>query len=128
MQFVGIFAVNAASIKPLFSTSRWLNSSKGNNSNSNNNKISGNTDQYSHPLVTIGRKSTRQNLSSKQRQEADLDGNSSEEHIVKASEYGGGFQNNIRAGSTASGQGGHPDGIVVTTTYEVSPYKSTLDV
>jgi malic enzyme len=60
----------------------------------------------------------------------DLGDNTSEEHIVKSanSEYGKVVMHDIRAGSTNSDHSAHQEGIIVTKTYEVSQYKSTLDV
>lgn len=129
-QFVGIIAVNAAAIKPLFSTSRWLISSKG----SSKDKSSGYASKYGHPLGTMSASAIGQSLSSSRHQKmmTKLDENSSEEHIVSSTvEYHNNFKNDIRAGSTNSGRSGGGDlgdGIMVTKTYEVSPAKSTLDV
>lgn len=128
-QFVGIIAVNAAAIKPLFSASRWLISSKG----SSKDKSSGYASKYGHPLGSMNASAIGQSLSSSRHQKmmTKLDENSSEEHIVSSTvEYHNNFKNDIRAGSTNSGQSGGDlgDGIMVTKTYEVSPAKSTLDV
>ncbi|KAF7554397.1 hypothetical protein G7046_g6838 [Stylonectria norvegica] len=126
--FVGILAVNAAPIKPLFSASRWLISSKG--SSSNNHKSSSYANKYGHQLGTIpGNSGIGQNSSSGRHQKmmTDLADNSSEEHIVQIVDYNGRFKNDIRAGSTTSEQSVSPDGIMVTKTYEVMP-SNKLDV
>ncbi|KXX83469.1 hypothetical protein MMYC01_200075 [Madurella mycetomatis] len=122
--FVGLIVVNAASIKPLFSTTRWLSSSKI--SGDGNENSGGYVDKDGHALVTIGGSGAARNPSSKRYLGTELGDNPSEEHIVSPIEYGNGFQSNIRAGSTTSDQSGHQDGITVTTTYEVSPHRSTL--
>lgn len=58
-----------------------------------------------------------------------LEDNSSEEHIIKESQYGNAAKTEIRAGSTASNSSAdHHSGIMVTTTYEVNPYKSRLSL
>lgn len=76
-QFVGIIATNAAAIKPLFSTSRWLSSSKGNSTPYTN-------DNNSHPLATIGGSS---NMTPRPKRRRSMDytdiDNSSEENIFK---------------------------------------------
>ncbi|KAL2689972.1 hypothetical protein Neosp_004037 [[Neocosmospora] mangrovei] len=125
--FVGIIAVNAAAIKPLFSASRWLISSKG---SSRDKGTSSYINKYGHPLGTIGGSGIAAGLSSSRHQKmmTKLDDNSSEEHIVGKADFGG-YKHDIRAGSSTSGQSSTgPDGIVVTRTYEVTPGKSTLDV
>lgn len=75
--FVGIIATNAAAIKPLFSTSRWLSSSKGNSTPYTN-------DNNSHPLATIGGSS---NMTPRPKRRRSMDytdiDNSSEENIFK---------------------------------------------
>ena len=77
LQFVGIIATNAAAIKPLFSTSRWLSSSKGNSTPYTN-------DNNSHPLATIGGSS---NMTPRPKRRRSMDytdiDNSSEENIFK---------------------------------------------
>ncbi|KAH7157622.1 hypothetical protein B0J13DRAFT_174877 [Dactylonectria estremocensis] len=134
--FVGIIAVNAAAIKPLFSASRWIGSSKG--GSSGNYKSSGyGSNKYGHPLGTIGGSGVGPSTASSNRHRkmmTDLGDNSSEEHIVQKADYSkkpaefGGYQNDIRAGSTNSDRSGNLNGIMVTREYEVSPAKSTLDV
>ncbi|UQC87482.1 uncharacterized protein CLUP02_12987 [Colletotrichum lupini] len=126
--FVGIIAVNAACIRPLFSSSHWLRSTKG--SSGANQKYPGSGDRYGHQLVTIGgggQSVDRSRLPSKRRYNkynmTELDNNSSEEQIVKSSDSASWPQNGGRDGSLnskSSGQHGH-GGIVVTTTYEVKP-------
>ncbi|KAK7443640.1 hypothetical protein Landi51_08988 [Colletotrichum acutatum] len=127
--FVGIIAVNAACIRPLFSSSRWLRSTKG--SSGANQKYPSSGDRYGHQLVTIGggggQSADRSGLPAKKRYNkysmTELDNNSSEEQIVKSSDSSNWPQNGGRDGSlnsTSSGQHGH-GGIVVTTTYEVKP-------
>ncbi|KAH7175632.1 hypothetical protein EDB81DRAFT_939765 [Dactylonectria macrodidyma] len=133
--FVGIIAVNAAAIKPLFSASRWIGSSKG---SSGNYKSSGyGSNKYGLPLGTIGGTGAGPSAASSNRHRkmmTDLGDNSSEEHIVQKADYSkkpadfNAYQNDIRAGSTNSDRSGHQNGIMVTREYEVSPAKSTLDV
>ncbi|KAF4999553.1 hypothetical protein FDECE_11474 [Fusarium decemcellulare] len=123
--FVGIIAVNAAAIKPLFSASRWLISSKG---SSRDKGSSSYLNKYGHPLATIGGSGISAGLSGSRHQKmTKLEDNSSEEHIVQKGGFGG-YKPDVRAGSTTSGQSVGPDAIMVTRTYEVSPHKSTLDV
>lgn len=145
-QFVGIIAVNAACIRPLFSKARWLSSNRGQSSNYR--KYGGNSS--GHALTTIGGGNSRVGdgsragndgpplASSRRRNKTlaltDLEDNSSEEHIVKEAQYanGNGTMSDIRAGSTLSGSSGgqHDGGIMVTTTYEVNNpnQKSTLNI
>lgn len=129
-QFVGVIAVNAASIKPLFSASNWLNSSKGTSSGQ---KGTGYINKYGYPLATIGGAGGGSNAPTKRHHHhhhhtSEYDNNSSEEHIVKMGEPGQTFNNDIRAESTSTDRTGPQEGIVVTTTYEVSQYKSYLHV
>ncbi|KAK2053398.1 hypothetical protein LY76DRAFT_581822 [Colletotrichum caudatum] len=123
--FVGIIAVNAACIRLLFSSSRWLKSSKG--SSGPNQKYTGSSDKHGHQLVTIGgggQSVDRSGKPSKRRHNkynmTELDSNSSEEQIIKPSESTwpakGGSDNSL-----ASNSGGPQEGIVITTTYEVRP-------
>ncbi|KAJ2893472.1 hypothetical protein MKZ38_008649 [Zalerion maritima] len=140
--FVGIIAVNAASIKPLFSASRWLKSSKGTGSGDGGQKSSGYTmGKYGYPLATIGGSSSAgegvpppKSTATKRHRSSPTDAfydNSSEEHMVKVTpdHHVETVRNDIRAESTTSSDRVHvPDGIVVTTTYEVNQYRSTLDV
>ncbi|KAF7554023.1 hypothetical protein G7Z17_g3224 [Cylindrodendrum hubeiense] len=132
--FVGIIAVNAAAIKPLFSASRWIGSSKG---SSDRYKSSGyGSNKYGHPLGTIGGSGAHPSANSSNRHRkmmTDLGENSSEEHIVQKADFAkkpdyNGYQNDIRAESTNSDGASHQNGIMVTREYEVSPAKSTLDV
>ncbi|KAK1970016.1 hypothetical protein LY78DRAFT_722089 [Colletotrichum sublineola] len=123
--FVGIIAVNAACIRPLFSNSRWLKSSKG--SSGTNQKYTGSSDKYGHELVTIGgggQSVDRSGKPSKRRHNkynmTELDYNSSEEQIVKPSEPTNWSANGGRGDSLASNSNGQ-GGIIVTTTYEVRP-------
>ncbi|KAM5346658.1 hypothetical protein ACJ41O_009663 [Fusarium nematophilum] len=125
--FVGIIAVNAAAIKPLFSASRWLLSSKGSSRDKNSSYVN----KYGHPLGTIGGSGMGGGASANRNKNmmAHLEDNSSEEHIVNNTDTDfGGYKGDVRAGSTISEQSGSPDGIMVTRTYEVRPVKSTLDV
>ncbi|TDZ14007.1 hypothetical protein C8035_v003075 [Colletotrichum spinosum] len=122
--FVGIIAVNAACIRPLFSSAHWLSSSKG--SSSGNMKYTGSGDRYGLPLVTIGGgggQSTDRSLPAKRRYNkynmTEFDNNSSEEQIVKPSEPRKWPQSGGSLTSQSSGHGG----IMVTTTYEVRPGK-----
>lgn len=133
-KFVGIIAVNAAAIKPLFSASRWIGSSKG---SSERYKSSGyGANKYRHPLGTIGGSGAGPSANSANRHRkmmTDLGDNSSEEHIVQKPDYAkkpdySAYQNDIRAESTKSDGSSHQNGIMVTREYEVSPAKSTLDV
>ncbi|KAF5026131.1 hypothetical protein F66182_1779 [Fusarium sp. NRRL 66182] len=125
--FVAIVAVNAAAIKPLFSASRWLVSSKG---SSRDKGTTSYINRHGHPLRTIGGSGMSAGISSNRHQTymAKLDDNSSEELIISKSEFAGYSKPNIRAGSTTRGQSGSQDGIMVTKTYQVDPGKSTLDV
>ena len=125
-QFVGIIAVNAAAIKPLFSASRWIASSKGSSGNYKSSNYAAN--KYGHPLSNIGGSGAHPSLSSNRHRKmmTDLGENSSEEHIVQKPDYKG-FQSDVRAASTNS-ESSHQNGIMVTREYEVSPGKSTLDV
>ncbi|RSL87674.1 hypothetical protein CEP52_015456 [Fusarium oligoseptatum] len=66
--FVGIIAVNAAAIKPLFSASRWLISSKG---SSRDKGTSSYINKYGHPLGTIGGSGIAAGLSSSRHQKDD---------------------------------------------------------
>lgn len=125
-QFVGIIAVNAACIRPLFSSAHWLRSTKG--SSGNNQKYTGSGDKYGHQLVTIGgggQSVDRSGLPSKRRYNkynmTELDNNSSEEQIVKSTESTQWPQNGGRGGSLTSKSSGQHGGIIVTTTYEVKP-------
>nr|CEG03655.1 unnamed protein product [Fusarium acuminatum CS5907] len=126
--FVAIIAVNAAAIKPLFSASRWLVSSKGSSRDKGGSSY---IHKHSHPLATIGGSGVSGGRSGNrhhQKYMSHLDDNSSEEHIVGKPEFVGYSTPEVRAGSTASGQSDGQDGIMVTRTYEVTPGKSTLDV
>jgi hypothetical protein len=128
--FVAIIAVNAAAIKPLFSASKWLVSSKGSSRDKGGSSyIHG----HGHALATIGGSGISGAMSSnrpnKSKYMTQLDDNSSEEHIVGKSDFMG-YSNKgeVQAGSTMSGRSDTRDGIMVTRTYEVTPVKSTLDV
>ncbi|RGP80918.1 hypothetical protein FLONG3_968 [Fusarium longipes] len=127
--FVAIIAVNAAAIKPLFSASKWLVSSKGSSRDKGGSSY---IHKHGHPLATIGGSGISGGISAnrhaKSKYMTQLDDNSSEEHIVGKPEFMAYNKNEVRAGSTTSGQSDTPDGIMVTRTYEVSPGKSTLDV
>ncbi|VTT59584.1 unnamed protein product [Fusarium fujikuroi] len=125
--FIAILAVNAAAIKPLFSASRWLVSSKG---SSRDKGTSSYINKHGHPLGTIGGSGISGGISANRHQKymTQLDDNSSEEHIVGKPEFVGYSKPEVRAGSTTSGQSDNQDGIMVTRTYEVTPGKSTLDV
>ncbi|TQN68540.1 hypothetical protein CSHISOI_06905, partial [Colletotrichum shisoi] len=105
--FVGIIAVNAACIRPLFSSAHWLRSTKG--SSGNNQKYTGSGDKYSHQLVTIGgggQSVDRSGLPSKRRYNrynmTELDNNASEEQIVKSPESTHRPRNGGRGGSLIS--------------------------
>ncbi|KAH0422186.1 hypothetical protein CcaCcLH18_12967 [Colletotrichum camelliae] len=107
--FVGIIAVNAACIRPLFSSAHWLSSSKGSSSGAM--KYTGSGDRYGHQLVTIGGggQSTDRSMPAKRRHNkynmTEFDNNSSEEHIVKSSESANWPQaSGERDGSLTSGQ------------------------
>ncbi|KAK1573744.1 uncharacterized protein LY79DRAFT_696850 [Colletotrichum navitas] len=111
--FVGIIAVNAACIRPLFPGSRWLGSSKGSSDGANQKYTGGggqNVDQSGKPSKRLHNKYNM----------TELDINSREEQIVMPSEpvwsaKGG------RDNALASNSSGQQGGIVVTTTYEVKP-------
>ncbi|KAF4808461.1 hypothetical protein CGCSCA5_v012418 [Colletotrichum siamense] len=127
--FVGIIAVNAACIRPLFSSAHWLSSSKGSSSGAM--KYTGSGDRYGHQLVTIGGggQSTDRSMPAKRRHNkynmTEFDNNSSEEHIVKSSESANWPQaSGDRDGSLTSKSSGQHGGIMVTTTYEVKPAES----
>ncbi|WAO97183.1 Hypothetical protein NCS54_01489700 [Fusarium falciforme] len=124
--FVGIIAVNAAAIKPLFSATRWLTSSKG----SSKDKSSGYPNKYGYPLGTIDHSGIRQSLTSSRHHKGmtELGDNSSEEHIVQKAAYHHTFRTDIWAATTTSEQSSYQDGIMVTKAYEVSPSKSPLGV
>lgn len=96
--FVGIVAVNAAAIKPLFSRSHWLKSSSGGRGESQGNNAPGSYDKnYGYPLgdnalVTIGSAKTKDRLHKSRRRNSlgvttEMADNSSEEHIVKGLDY-----------------------------------------
>ncbi|RGP71165.1 integral membrane pth11 [Fusarium sporotrichioides] len=128
--FVAIIAVNAAAIKPLFSASKWLVSSKGSSRDKGGSSYA---HKHGHALATIGGSGISGGISSsrhnKSKYMTQLEDNSSEEHIVGKPEFMGySNKNEVRAGSAMSGSGETRDGIMVTRTYEVSPVKSTLDV
>ncbi|KAJ4139932.1 hypothetical protein NW768_001282 [Fusarium equiseti] len=126
--FVAIIAVNAAAIKPLFSASKWLVSSKG---SSRDKAGSSYVHKHGHALATIGGSGitgSSANRHQNKKYMAHLDDNSSEEHIVGKPEFISYSKNEVRAGSTTSERSDTQDGIMVTRTYEVSPGKSTLDV
>lgn len=128
IQFVGIIAVNAASIKPLFSTSKWL-SSKGNSSGP-----PASDGVKSHPLVTIGGGgSSHTPRHGRSNNYTDID-NSSEEnffkpdlsHIETSGRQTKISASDLEAGHVATdvGQGPRrnnkfPGGIVVTTQVDV---------
>ncbi|UNI23221.1 hypothetical protein JDV02_009053 [Purpureocillium takamizusanense] len=132
--FVGIIAVNAAAIKPLFSKSRWIVSSKG--SSGATPGYNKNKDQYSLDHMPGGATSTIGSMSkrrfNKQMMMMELGDNSSEEHIVDAtkdhtglaynrwlrSEVSGGTSSSVGERSGGSTEG---DGITVTTRVEVTP-------
>ncbi|KAK2769501.1 hypothetical protein CKAH01_15194 [Colletotrichum kahawae] len=129
IHFVGIIAVNAACIRPLFSSAHWLSSSKGSSSGAM--KYTGSGDRYGHQLVTIGGggQSTDRSMPAKRRHNkynmTEFDNNSSEEHIVKSSESANWPQaSGERDGSLTSKSSGQHGGIMVTTTYEVKPAES----
>lgn len=129
-QFVGIIAVNAACIRPLFSKTRWLSSARGQSSAYRKYEGRGS----GHALATIGGSRVGGDgptMASRRRNKTfvDLEDNSSEEHIVKA-EYGGLANESTLSSSRGSGGNQYQDGIMVTTTFEVNPNnnKSTLNV
>ncbi|KAM0355961.1 hypothetical protein ACHAPU_000350 [Fusarium lateritium] len=119
--FVAIIAVNAAAIKPLFSASRWLVSSKGSSRDKGGSSY---IHKNSHALATIGGSGVSGGRSANRHQKymTQLDDNSSEEHIVGKPSFVGYSRPEIRAGSTASGQSDVQldGGIMVTKTYEVT--------
>lgn len=126
MQFVAIIAVNAAPIKPLFSSARWLKStSKGGTDShtpyakrSNTYAMSGRSKSKGSQLRSVLPFHTNpagtQILSS------------SEEDIVKG---GAGTRSHISQSSTASdsAQRINDGGIVVTTTYQVKDDGSHME-
>jgi len=115
--FVGIIAVNAAAIKPLFSASRWLSSSKGNNNSPNGDSSHG---TKGHVLATIGGTA---NTSSRHRRRpslpyTDIVENSSEENIFKPDLSHMRGQTKISATSDGK-MGAFPGAITVTTQVDV---------
>ncbi|KFH41564.1 hypothetical protein ACRE_077240 [Hapsidospora chrysogenum ATCC 11550] len=116
--FVGIIAVNAAAIKPLFSSSRWLSSSKGNNGSPPGE--SSNTGSKSHALVTIGGSNT---TASRHRRRpslpyTDIVENSSEENIFKPDLSH--LRGQTKISATSDGRvGAFPGAITVTTQVDV---------
>jgi hypothetical protein len=116
-QFVGIIAVNAAPIKPLFSSSRWLASSKGNSSPPGD---SSNGGSKGHALVTIGGGNTS---SSRHRRRpslpyTDIVENSSEENIFKPDLSH--LRGQTKISATSDGKmGAFPGAITVTTQVDV---------
>ncbi|KAF5657792.1 integral membrane protein PTH11 [Fusarium heterosporum] len=119
--FVAIIAVNAAAIKPLFSASRWLVSSKGSSRDKGGSSY---IHKNGHALATIGGSGVSGSRSANRHQKymTQLDDNSSEEHIVGKPAFVGYSRPEVRAGSTSSGQsdGQLDGGIMVTKTYEVT--------
>lgn len=126
--FVGIIAVNAGAIKPLFSKAKWL-SSKGNSGGPSTSEGKG-----SHPLTTIGGSSAltpRNHHHARSNTYTDID-NSSEENIFKpdmSHVRGIKGETTITATDLESGKGERkgsgdnrnkfPGGITVTTQVDV---------
>ncbi|KAL1966340.1 hypothetical protein VTN77DRAFT_4693 [Rasamsonia byssochlamydoides] len=120
--FVGIVAVNASCIKPLFSASRWLRSSKNGSSNKMSNQYAYGNNSYQ--LSSQLERSQGGFLSNKSTKRVQTE-NSSEEMIVKDFDT---YRNDVSVGVDVSnggkssfGEGMLTDGIHVTTTYEVTP-------
>ena len=125
---MGIIAVNAAAIKPLFSAKRWLSSSKGNSAPKDSH--GGNN---SHPLATIGSSNLNSHHHTRHARSmnyTDID-NSSEEHIFKPdlSHLRGETKVSANSGTGKKSAGGYPGAITVTTQVHVDDnQKSRLDV
>ncbi|GJN70162.1 srpk [Purpureocillium lilacinum] len=130
--FVGIIAVNAAAIKPLFSKSRWIVSSKG--SSGATPGYNKNQNQYSLDQMPGGATSTIGSMSKRRfnKQMMELGDNSSEEHIVDSKDnhnglaYNRWLRNEVSGGGASSvggrsGGSAEADGITVTTRVEVTP-------
>ncbi|KAE8376036.1 hypothetical protein BDV26DRAFT_294452 [Aspergillus bertholletiae] len=110
--FVGIIAVNAPCIKPLFSTSTWLGSSRDRYGSRNGKK-------GSYSLSVFGKSKPTQLESTNT---ANAGGRSSDEFILN----GGGNHTFVTDGQTGHTEslsdeeaGRHPMGIQVTTMYEI---------
>lgn len=124
-QFVGIIAVNAAAIKPLFSSKRWLASSKGGSAPPESET------KNSHPLVTIGSATLNSRNRRRSLNYTDID-NSSEEHIFKPdlSHHQKGHTK-ISASTDLernNSQAGYSRGITVTTQVDIDDGKHKQDV
>ncbi|POR36122.1 Uncharacterized protein TPAR_03687 [Tolypocladium paradoxum] len=116
--FVGIMAVNAACIKPLFSKSRWITSSNG--SSATPGAPSGHCLGHMRGGSTGSMSKRRFNKLAGETEMAD---NSSEEHIVKPPEYNKWLKSEISGGGSQGGRNGsgNGDGITVTTRIEIQP-------
>ncbi|KAJ6442704.1 srpk [Purpureocillium lavendulum] len=132
--FVGIIAVNAAAIKPLFSKSRWITSSKG--SSGATPGYNKNQNQYSLDHMPGGATSTIGSMSKRRfnKQMMEMGDNSSEEHIVDSNNNGLAYNKWLRnevsggggggassVGGRSGGSSAEADGITVTTRVEVTP-------
>lgn len=116
-QFVGLIAVNAPCIKPLFSTSVWLGSSRGNSSKGKKQYSVGGSGNYGMSVLGMS-KSDQRNTKTATR----LTENGSEEMILQDHPHDRqgnlGFWNDVSIGGDSETSG--PKGIQVTTTYEVT--------
>ncbi|KAI5457058.1 hypothetical protein BGZ63DRAFT_417410 [Mariannaea sp. PMI_226] len=116
---VGIIAVNAVAIKPLFLKSRWINSSKGSSGNEPSHSLN-----HIHGVTSTIESRSKRRLN---KEIIDLNQNSSEEHIVTHNglEYNSWRRNEVNAEGSLAGElrGGSEEsmGIMVTTRVEVSP-------
>ncbi|KND90932.1 hypothetical protein TOPH_04311 [Tolypocladium ophioglossoides CBS 100239] len=117
--FVGIIAVNAACIKPLFSKGRWITSSKGSSA------TPGAANGYSMGHMRSG--STPGSISkrrfNKLGSETEIADNSSEENMVNPLHYNKWLKSEVRGGGSHSERDGsvNDDGFTVTTRVEVHP-------
>lgn len=119
---MGIIAVNASCIKPLFSTKRWLSSSKGNSAPPDSH---GN--HSSHPLGTIGSSNMTPHRRRRSMNYTDID-NSSEEHIFKPDLSHLRGETKVSANSSTR-KNAYPGAITVTTQVDVdNNMKGPMDV
>ena len=117
-QFVGIIAVNAAAIKPLFSSSRWIYSPQSHGTTPHGDSSNGGS--KGHALDTNGGTNT---TASRHRRRpslsyTDIVDNSSEENIFKPDlSY---LRGQTKISATSNGKmSGLPGGITVTTQVDV---------
>ncbi|PWI69168.1 hypothetical protein PCL_01553 [Purpureocillium lilacinum] len=132
--FVGIIAVNAAAIKPLFSKSRWITTSKG--SSSATPAYHKNQNEYS--LDRMPEDASRASVIGSKHQGRfnnlimEMGDNSSEEHIIDPDNDGLAYnkwrRNEVSGGASSdrrSEGSAEADGITVTTRVEVTTARGT---